>query len=52
MPDGARDHQAERYAESQGFEPWVGYKPTHDFQSCLRPPPIQGGTGRKVVIAV
>ena len=21
-------------AESQGFEPWVRYHPTHDFQSC------------------
>lgn len=21
-------------AQSQGFEPWVGYQPTHDFQSC------------------
>ena len=21
-------------AESQGFEPWDGYKPSHDFQSC------------------
>ncbi len=27
-------HREAGSAESQGFEPWVRYHPTHDFQSC------------------
>lgn len=31
---GQMAHTIMTLAQSQGFEPWAGYQPAHDFQSC------------------
>lgn len=36
------DNHDPHMAQSLGFEPRVGYQPTHDFQSCANAPLTSG----------